>query len=195
MVTLYKEFEILRITFYYTDIYEEKKIFFELHKQLSEEEEKELIGKYYEDSEALLETKNNTDYRAEIIKYSKEFEDYGDRNIIRAFIKNTGTTSWDKKISSLQCVPEFSSLICKEYFFDEDVIPGEEIEIALEFLKNEKNNLSPPYFTCLHLHVHPQNFDPMLVLDFDNAFVNKKTQVKKYSRKIKKNEYYSKENL
>ena len=77
MVTLYKEFEILRITFYYTDIYEEKKIFFELHKQLSEEEEKQLIGKYYEDSEALLETKNNTDYRAEIIKYSKEFEDYG----------------------------------------------------------------------------------------------------------------------
>ena len=59
MVTLYKEFEILRITFYYTDIYEEKKIFFELPKQLSEEEEKELIGKYYEDSDALLETKNN----------------------------------------------------------------------------------------------------------------------------------------
>ena len=181
----------LKITFYYTNIYEEKKISFELHEQLSDEEEKKLIGLYYAESEEINETKNNIDYRAEIVKYNKNFEDYGDRNIIRATIRNTGTTTWEREVASLQCVPEFSSLLCKEYFFEHEVIPGEDVEIALEFLKNERENLEPPYFTCMHLHIHPQNFDPMLVFDFNNSFINKKTEDKS-GIKFKEKEKYNK---
>ena len=176
-VTLCNTGENLKITFYYTIIYEKKKISFELHEQLSDEEEKELIGKFETESEAIDETKNNIDYRAEIVKYNKDFEDYGDRNIIRATIRNTGTTTWEKEVASLQCVPEFSTLLCKEYFFEDEVIPGEDVEISLEFLKNERENLEPPYYTFMHLHIHPQNFDPMLVFDFNDTFSNKKTEL------------------
>ena len=167
----------LKITFYYTIIYEKKKISFELHEQLSDKEEIELIVKFELESEEIDETKNNIDYRAEIVNYNKDFEDYGDRNIIRATIRNTGTTSWEKEIASLRCVPEFSSLLCKEYIFEDEVIPGEDVEIALEFLKNEKKNLEPPYYTCMHLHIHPQNYDPMLVFDFNNTFTNEDVEL------------------
>ena len=175
-VVLSKIYENLQITFHYTNIFEDKIISFELHPQLSDEEEKELIGKYYEDSEMVYET-TTVDYRAEIVKYNKNFEDYGDRNIVRVTVKNIGTCVWEREVASLRCVPEFSTLICKEYYFEEDVIAGDEIEIALEFLKREEENLEPPYFTCLHLHMNHQNYTPMLVLDFDNSFTTKKTKL------------------
>ena len=127
----------LKLTFYYTNIYDEKEMSFELHEQSTDEEEKELIGKFYAESEVIDET-NDIDYRAEIANYNKDFEDYGDRKIIRATIRNIGTTTWKKGITSLQCVPEFSSLLCKEYFFEDEVIPGDEVEITLEFLENEE---------------------------------------------------------
>lgn len=47
---------------------------------------------------------------------------------------------------------EFSSLIWKN-FFKEEIIPGEEIEILLKMLKNEKLNFDQPYFTCLRFHL------------------------------------------
>ena len=169
-VTLIKDYDNLKLTLHYTNIFTEKKISFDLHPQLTNEEEKKLIGKYYEESEALLETKGNPDYRAEILEYNKNFEDYGDRNIIRLTLRNTGNCVWERGIASLQCVPEFSSLLCEEYFFDDDIIAGDDVKIELEFLKYGKEHLDPPYFTCLHLHIHPQNFAPMLVLDFNNAF-------------------------
>ena len=137
--------------------------------------EKELIGEFYKDSEKILETKNNTDYRAEIVKYDKQFIDYGDRDIIKVTIENKGTCTWPRFDSSLVCVPEFSTLLCEEYVFDdEEVLPGEQVDVQLEFLKDEEGNLEPPFFTCLHLHIHPQNFDPMLVLDFSDAFKEEK---------------------
>ena len=49
---------------------------------------------------------------------------------------------------------------------------GEQIELALEFLKNQKENLKQPYMTSLNLHVHPQTYDPMLVLDFSEEYTN-----------------------
>ena len=165
----------LKLTFYYTNIYDEKEMSFELHEQSTDEEEKELIGKFYAESEVIDET-NDIDYRAEIVNYNKDYEDYGDKKIIRATIRNIGTTTWKKGITSLQCVPEFSSLLCKEYFFEEDVIPGDEVEITLEFLENEEN-LEPPYFTFMHLHIFLQNYEPMLVFDFNNSFINKKTEL------------------
>jgi len=174
-IVLWREYENLKITIYYMIIYEVKKISFELHPQLTHEQEKELIGKYYEDSEKILETKNNNDYRAEIVKYDKQFVDYGDRDIIKVTIENKGTCSWPRFESSLKCVPEFSTLLCEDYVFDnDDVQPGEQVEVELEFLKNEADNLEPPYFTFLHLHIHPENFDPMLILDFGDAFKNEK---------------------
>ena len=136
-VTLCNIGESLKLTFYYTNIYEEKEMSFELHQQLTDEEEKELIGKFFAESEVIDGT-NDIDYRAEVVNYNKDFEDYGDRKIIRATIKNIGTTTWKKGITSLQCVPEFSSLLCKEYFFEDEVIPGDEVEITLEFLENEE---------------------------------------------------------
>ena len=172
-VVLWREYENLKITFYYMMIYEIKKISFEMHPQLTVEQEKELIGKYYEDSEKIMETTNNNDYRAEIIKYEKQFIDFGDRDIIKVTVENKGTCSWPRFESSLRCVPEFSTLLCEEYIFDnDDVQPGEQVEVELEFLKNEEGNLEPPHFTFLHLHIHPQNYAPMLILDFGDAFKN-----------------------
>ena len=172
---LWRDHETLKITLYYTIIYEIKKISFELHQELTPEMEKELIGEFYKDSEKILETKNNTDYRAEIVKYDKQFIDYGDRDIIKVTIENKGTCTWPRFDSSLVCVPEFSTLLCEEYVFDdEEVLPGEQVDVQLEFLKDEEGNLEPPFFTCLHLHIHPQNFDPMLVLDFSDAFKEEK---------------------
>jgi hypothetical protein len=190
-VVLSKIYDNLQLTFHYTNIFEDKTLSFELHSQLSDEEEKELIGKYYEDSEMVYET-TTVDYRAEIVKYNKNFEDYGDRNIVRVTVKNIGTCVWEREVASLRCVPEFSTLICKEYYFEEDVIAGDEIEIALEFLKREEENLEPPYFTCLHLHMNHQNYTPMLVLDFDNSFTTKKTKLE--IPKISFNEDNEKEN-
>ncbi len=86
-VTLCNIGESLKLTFYYTNIYDEKEISFELHEQLSDEEEKELIAKLYEESEVIDET-NDIDYNAEIVHYNEDFEDYGDRKIIRATIRN-----------------------------------------------------------------------------------------------------------
>ena len=191
-VTLCNIGEGLKLTFYYTNIYEEKEISFELHEQLTDEEEKKLIGIFYAESEAIYET-NDIDYRAEIVNYNKYFEDYGDRKIIRATIKNIGTTTWKKGIASLQCVPEFSSLLCKEYFFEEDVIPGDEVEITLEFLEDEEN-FEPPYFTFMHLHVLLQNYEPMLVFDFNNSFLNKKTELECPDIRLKEEEKDNKNN-
>ena len=167
-----------KLTFYYTNIYDEQKISFELKKKLSEEEEKEkenekekeLLEK--KDSEEIEEDKNKIEYKAEIIEYTKKFEDFGDRNIIKVLIENKGSHFWPKEKTSFRCAQEFSNLICKEYFLEDDVMSGEQIELALEFLKNQKENLKQPYMTSLNLHVHPQTYDPMLVLDFSEEYTN-----------------------
>lgn len=182
-VILTQSNDSLKLTFYYTNIYDEKKISFELKKELSEEEkeqakeserqerEKQIL--MTKDSEQIEEEdKNKVDYKAEIIEYDKKFEDFGDRNIIKVLIENKGSHYWPKEKTSFRCSQEFSSLICKEYFVDENVKPGEQIELALEFLKNQKENLKQPYITSLNLYVHPQKFEPMLVLDFNENYTN-----------------------
>ena len=182
-VVLSKLNDDLKLTFHYTNIYDEKKISFELKKELSEEEkEKEKEKERQEREQQILmtkdsgqieeEEKNKVDYKAEIIEYSKKFEDFGDRNIIKVLIENKGSHYWPKEKASFRCAQEFSSLICKEYFLEENVKPGEQIELALEFLKNQKENLKQPYITSLNLYVHPQKFDPMLVLDFNENYNN-----------------------
>ena len=182
-VVLSKLNDDLKLTFHYTNIYDEKKISFELKKELSEEEkEKEKEKERQEREQQILmtkdsgqieeEEKNKVDYKAEIIEYSKKFEDFGDRNIIKVLIENKGSHYWPKEKASFRCAQEFSSLICKEYFLEENVKPGEQIELALEFLKNQKENLKQPYITSLNLYVHPQKFEPMLVLDFNENYNN-----------------------
>ena len=182
-VVLSKLNDDLKLTFHYTNIYDEKKISFELKKELSEEEkEKEKEKERQEREQQILmakdsgqieeEEKNKVDYKAEVIEYSKKFEDFGDRNIIKVLIENKGSHYWPKEKASFRCAQEFSSLICKEYFLEENVKPGEQIELALEFLKNQKENLKQPYITSLNLYVHPQKFEPMLVLDFNENYNN-----------------------
>ena len=182
-VVLSKLNDDLKLTFHYTNIYDEKKISFELKKELSEEEkEKEKEKERQEREQQILmtkdsgqieeEEKNKVDYKAEIIEYSKKFEDFGDRNIIKVLIENKGSHYWPKEKASFRCAQEFSSLICKEYFLEENVKPGEQIELALEFLKNQKEILKQPYITSLNLYVHPQRFEPMLVLDFNENYNN-----------------------
>ena len=191
-VVLSENNENLKLTFYYTNIYDEKKISFELNKQLSEEEqeqekekekekekenEKEKINEneILEKKESEIveeEDKNKIEFKAEVLEYNKKFEDFGDRNIIKVLIENKGSHFWPKEKTSFRCAQEFSNLICKEYFLEDDVMPGEQIELALEFLKNQKENLKQPYMTSLNLHVHPQTYDPMLVLDFSEAYNN-----------------------
>ena len=166
----------IKVIIYYTIIFKEGSISFELHKKSEdEEEEKELISKFYSESEPIIQ-ENTRDYRAEKIDYSTKFDDEGDRSTIKLRIKNTGTCTWERGRASLQCVPEFSSLLCYEYFFDDDVQPDEETEVHLEFLKNDPNNLNPPFYTCLQLHIHPRNFEPMIVLDFDKVFKDEKNK-------------------
>ena len=164
----------LKMILYYTILFDEESISFELHKKSEdEEEEKELISKFYSESEPIIQ-ENTRDYRAEKIEYSTNFEDEGDRSTIKLRLKNTGTCTWERGRASLQCVPEFSTLLCDEYFFDDDVQPDEEVDVYLEFLKGDPNNLNPPFFTCIQLHIHPRNFEPMIVLDFDEAFKDEK---------------------
>ena len=166
-VILSKINDSLKLTFYYTIIYDERKISFDLYKQLSEEEK--------QSESTSKETEIISDgpkYKAEIIEYNKKFEEYGDRNIIRVLIENKGSNPWPKEKTSFKCSEEFSSLLCKEYFLEENVMPGEQIELALEFLKNQKENLKQPYITSLNLHVHPEDYEPMLVLDFSESYNN-----------------------
>lgn len=163
---------LLKMTFYYAMFYDEKTISFELPKQKSEEEEKTEEKTEPKEAEEIEDNTNLEDYKAEIIEYNKKFEDFGDRNIIRVLIENKGKYSWPKEKTSFCCAQEFSSLICKEYFLEDNVAPGEQIELALEFLKNQKENLKQPYITSLKLHIHPQDFDPMLVLDFNESYNN-----------------------
>ena len=164
----------LKMILYYTILFDEESISFELHKKSEdEEEEKELISKFYSESEPIIQ-ENTRDYRAEKIDYSTNFVDEGDRSTIKLRLKNTGTCTWERGRASLQCVPEFSTLLCDEYFFDDDVQPDEEVDVYLEFLKGDPNNLNPPFFTCIQLHIHPRNFEPMIVLDFDEAFKDEK---------------------
>ena len=179
-IVLYKiDSFALKLIIYYTIIFKEESISFELHKKSEdEEEEKRLISQFYSESEPIIQ-ENNTEYRAEKIDYTKEFEDEGDRSIIRLRLKNTGVCTWERGRASLQCVPGYSTLLCKEYFFDDDIISGEEIEVPLEFIKNDPENLNPPFFTLLQLHIHPRNFEPMIVLDFDETFKKRKRKRKR----------------
>ena len=175
----------LMMTLHYTMIFKEETISFELHKQLEdEEEEKGLIGQFFSESQPIDE-QYNLDYRAELIEYSKNFEDYGDRSIIRMTVKNTGRCTWERKIASFKCVSEFSSLLCNECFLEEDVYPDNETEIELEFMKGDPDNMEPPYFTFLHLHIYNENFKPMLILDFNESF---KDEINRSNLKRNKNQ-------
>jgi hypothetical protein len=160
---------LLKMTFHYSMIYDEKTISFELPKKKSEEEEKE-APKEEAKEEVEEDNKNEVDFKAEVIEYNKKFEDFGDRNIIRVLIENKGSYPWPKEKTSFRCSQEFSSLICKEYFLEDEVSPGEQIELALEFLKNQKDDIQPPYMTSILLHIHPLDYDPMIVLDFNESY-------------------------
>ena len=126
---------------------------------------------------------SDREYKADLIKYDKNFEDYGDRFIIKCIVENIGTTTWERGETSLICLPEYSSLICNEYKFEDDVIPNEQVSIELEYLKNEKYNLNPPYFTFLYLQVKGVIFDPSLVLDFNDIFNEKNNEKPDFKHK------------
>ena len=188
-LTLFKFYDSFIMTIFYTIIFKEEKISFELHQQSKDEEyEKKLIGKFYSESEP-IDGRPDIDYRAELLEYNTNFEDCGDRSIIKIKVKNIGNCTWDRHDTSFRCVPEFSTLLCNEYFLTEDIIPGDEHEIELEFMKGDPDNLEPPYFTFLHLNVNYQNYEPMLILDFNNAFKeekNKNILMRDKNQKMKK---------
>ena len=186
---LKSSFENKKVVICKTINYSLKMIFYCEKKALSFE----LFPKDYIPSEVIEHLQiNDREYKVDLIKYDKKFEDYGDRFTIKCVIENVGTTTWDKKITSLVCLPEYSSLICNEFFFEEEVIPNEQVCIELEYLKNEKLNLNPPYFTFLYLAVKGVIFYPGLVLDFNDTFnesndnkpnFNKKTEIRKILEK------------
>lgn len=188
-LTLYSDGFSLMLTLYYTIIFKEEQIAFELHKQLEDpEEEKRLIGQFFSESKP-IEADEDIDYRAELVEYTKNFEDLGDRSIIRVKIKNVGNTTWIRKITSFKCVPEFSSLLCNEYFLEEDIIPGDSTECDLEFMKGDPDNLEPPYYTFLHLHILNKSYEPMLILDFNESF---KDEINRTNLKLDKSKIYKK---
>ena len=168
--TLYQERDYIKLTLFYSFLFEELSISFNLFEQNLD---KKAIEDYFKNSDTLL-GEQSYDYKAEIVKYSKEFEDYGDCKRLEVTVENKGNCTWEKDISSLDCIPEFSTFLCKNYYFEEEVYPGDQITIYLEFLNDEAENFGePPYFTFLQLHVHPRFFNPMLVLDFSHTFDKK----------------------
>ena len=171
---LKSSFENNKVVLVKTSNYSVKLIFYFKKKSLPFE----IFPKDYETSQPIEEHLkiNDREYKAELIKYEKNLEDYGDRYFVKCLIENVGTTTWDKEITSLICLPEYSSLICNEYFFEEEVIPNDRVEIELEFLKSEEQ-LKPPFFTFVYLRVQGVIFDPGLVLDFSDIF-NEKNNIK-----------------
>ena len=165
-ITLTKNNDNLKLTLFYTIIFDDSTISFDIPKvnlELTPGDSEEL-------KEPELVTKSNVDYKAEIVKYDKQFIDYRSKMVIKVTIKNVGICTWPRG-SSFVCVPEYSTLLCEEYIIlDDDVIPGYEITINLEFLKKNEKKYNKPYFTFIRLHIHPQFFDPMLLLDFNDAF-------------------------
>ena len=93
-ITLCKLYDCLLLTIYYTVIFEEKKIYFELHKQLPDEENKNLIGINNNQPKYNFDI---NDYKAEIIESNSQFEDYGDRYKLKLIFKNKGKNFWPKK--------------------------------------------------------------------------------------------------
>jgi len=161
-VTVSQLNESLKLTLFYTIVYDKEKISFELNPKPSEENKTELIQKE--------EEKESEDYKVELIEYSKDMEDYIDRNIVRAIVENKGRCSWPKGKSSFTCLPEFSSLICQECILEDDVMPGEQIEIYLEFLKSEKQCSEKKFFSSLNLNICQERFGPIFLLNFNNPF-------------------------
>ena len=172
----------LMMTIYYTVIFKEEKISFELYKKSEDEEEqKRLIGQFYSESEP-VKGENDLRFRVELLGYSKKFEDYGETSFIKIRVKNTGTCTWDRKITSFKCVPEFSTLLCNDYILKEDVYPDNEYnDIELEFMKKNPDNIDTKQFTSIQLNVYDIAFEPMIFLDFENAFKDEvnKTNLKK----------------
>ena len=156
----------LKLTLFYTIVYDIEKISFTLNPKPSEENKKE------EEKENEIRNEN---YKAELIEYSKDMEDLGDRNIIKVVFENKGICSWPKGKTSFTCLPEFSSLICQECILEDDVMPGEQIEIYLEFLKNEKQSLKKKYFTSLNLNICQERFETIFLLHFNNPFKQENT--------------------
>ena len=161
-VTVSQLNESLKLTLFYTIVYDKEKISFELNPKPSEENKTELIQKE--------EEKESEDYKVELIDYSKDMEDYIDRNIVKAVVENKGRCSWPKGKSSFTCLPEFSSLICQECILEDDVMPGEQIEIYLEFLKSEKQCSKKKFFSSLNLNICQERVGPIFLLNFNNPF-------------------------
>ena len=157
----------LKLTLFYTIVYDKEKISFELNPKPSEEDKKE------EEKEKVNEIKNEN-YKAELIEYSRDMEDLGDRNIVKAIFENKGSFTWPKGKTSFTCLPEFSSLFCQECILEDDVMPGEQIEINLEFLKNGKQGLKKKYFTALNLNVYQDRFENIFLLNFNNPLNQEK---------------------
>lgn len=104
---VYRFFDSFMLTIFYTIIFKEEKISFELHKQLEDKElEKLLIGQFFSDSEPINELAC-IDYKAELLEYSTNFEDYGDRSIIKIRVKNIGNCTWERNLSSFRCDQNF----------------------------------------------------------------------------------------
>jgi len=166
-VTVSQQNESLKLTLFYTIVYDKEKISFELNPKPSEENKTELIQKE--------EEKESEDYKVELIDYSKDMEDYIDRNIVKAVVENKGRCSWPKGKSSFTCLPEFSSLICQECILEDDVMPGEQIEIYLEFLKSEKQCSKKKFFSSLNLNICQERVGPIFLLYFNNPFKQENT--------------------
>ena len=87
----------LMLKIYYTIIFKEENISFELHKKSEDEEEnKRLIGEFYSGSDSVV---GKTDFRfkADLIGYKKKFEEYKETSFIKIRVKNIGTCTWDRK--------------------------------------------------------------------------------------------------
>ena len=157
-IILSKNNDSLKLTFHYENILDEKLISFELTNILSEKKE-----------EGKNEDTKLDEYLAEIIEYNNKFEENEDSKIIRATVENKGNHYWIKGKTSFKCAQELSSLLCRDYLLEEYVMPGEQIDIILDFPKNQKVNMKHNYVTSLYLSENQQKYGPILKIDLREA--------------------------
>ena len=183
-IILTKINDSLKLTFHYENIMDEKFISFELTDMSSGKKEEGIC----EDKK--VDELNKEEYIAEIVEYNNKFEENEDSKKIRVVIENKGNHYWTKGKTSFKCDQELSSLLCREYILEEYVMPGEQIEIILEFPKNQKVNMKNNYVTSLYLNDNQHNYEPILRIDLSEA-INKETN--NFKGDEKKNDEQKKE--
>lgn len=162
----------LVLKMFYTIFYDQKDASFDLdyHGKLSD---KEAIQQYYGESPApdYLNIGDKRMFKGEIVNYEKDFKEYDDDyEVINFVLKNIGNSTWEPGEIGLKCNDAFSSVICEEIVIQEEVIPGDEINLEMKFKKGQNKLQDGKIFCYVCLCVRGEPIENEMLLDFLNSF-------------------------